>query len=956
MTSATAMPPSGGSDWPYDGARWWKFDFHTHTPASQDYGKGPDQASERSVEPRDWLLGFMRAGIDCVAVTDHNSGEWIDPLKAALAELEADPCTGYRPLRVFPGVEITANDGTHVLAIMDPSKSSADIDNLIGSVGFRGLRGASDTTSDHSVIQVVEAIDKAGAIAIPAHADRERGLWHLSGNTLETLLRSDRLYAVEIAETADKPSRYAELKVRWAEVLGSDSHHQYSASPSNTIGNRFTWVKMARPSLEGLRLALLDGNDYSIKRCEPGGSFNPPETPKYHLQELRILDARFMGRGEPATILLSPWLNAIVGGRGTGKSTLIHALRIVSRRTSEISGLDERSLTRRTFERFNRVPTHRYDDGGLNDCTDLSLIAVRDGVRHRIRWNRKAHTAHDGADRAPTVEVMTPGGWEASEVQEVTPERFPLRLFSQGQMSELADGDQQALLRIIDEAAGIAAHHSGFENARSAFMQTRARIRGLDEQLKRRADAQIGIDDTERKLRSFEDSGHAEVLKAHRIGSRQRQEVDRHFEVAHSALKLIENTADKLQPEDLDRRPFESGAFEDQVAIDAVASVAEALGTAAHSLKRAADELRARVESVRSSLGQSDWQAAVDHAVAAHQELIQALSAEGIGDPGEYGRLVQARSRIEGELVAFESMEQERSRLIAQSERELAELFESRCAVTEARRTFLSQVLEGNEFVRMELLAFGDSGSLRTAERSLRGAIEDEDHFESDILRIDGNKNGGILPNLLEGLPAEPAERRDVFKERIDRLREQFTEACQRQGRFGGHFNKFLRRRYQAGPEFLDRLLTWFPEDVLRVEYSRDGSGSEFAPIAQASAGQRAAAMLAFLLAHGDEPLVLDQPEDDLDNHLIYDLVVRQIRENKLRRQIITATHNPNIVVNGDAEMVHALGFLGGQCRVMWSGSLQDLEIRNEVCRVMEGGREALERRYRRIASSLSDV
>ena len=52
-------------------------------------------------------------------------------------------------------------------------------------------------------------------------------------------------------------------------------------------------------------------------------------------------------------------------------------------------------------------------------------------------------------------------------------------------------------------------------------------------------------------------------------------------------------------------------------------------------------------------------------------------------------------------------------------------------------------------------------------------------------------------------------------------------------------------------------------------------------------AGQRSAAMLAFLLAHGEEPLVLDQPEDDLDNHLIYDLVVRQIRENKLQ----TAAH-----------------------------------------------------------------
>jgi len=94
---------------------------------------------------------------------------------------------------------------------------------------------------------------------------------------------------------------------------------------------------------------------------------------------------------------------------------------------------------------------------------------------------------------------------------------------------------------------------------------------------------------------------------------------------------------------------------------------------------------------------------------------------------------------------------------------------------------------------------------------------------------------------------------------------------------------------------------------------------------------------------------VLDQPEDDLDNHLIYDLVVRQIRENKMHRQLIVVTHNPNIVVNGDAEMLHALDFRNGQCLVVERGSLQQPAMRDEVCRVMEGGREAFERRYMRL-------
>ncbi len=106
--------------------------------------------------------------------------------------------------------------------------------------------------------------------------------------------------------------------------------------------------------------------------------------------------------------------------------------------------------------------------------------------------------------------------------------------------------------------------------------------------------------------------------------------------------------------------------------------------------------------------------------------------------------------------------------------------------------------------------------------------------------------------------------------------------------------------------------------------------------------------MLAFLLAHGGEPLVLDQPEDDLDNHLIYGLVVQQIRSNKQRRQLIIVTHNPNIVVNGDAELIHVLDF-NHQCHVKQTGSLQEQDMRQEVCQVMEGGSEAFERRYQRL-------
>ena len=188
----------------------------------------------------------------------------------------------------------------------------------------------------------------------------------------------------------------------------------------------------------------------------------------------------------------------------------------------------------------------------------------------------------------------------------------------------------------------------------------------------------------------------------------------------------------------------------------------------------------------------------------------------------------------------------------------------------------------------------------------------------------------------------------EAYENSIETLKKRLVEAAVGKDEFGARFNSFLKAEADKRPEFIDHILCWFPEDGLQVEYSRKGDGRDFQSIGQASAGQRAAAMLAFLLAHGNEPLVLDQPEDDLDNHLIYGLVVQQIRSNKLRRQLIIVTHNPNIVVNGDAELIHVLDF-NHQCHVKQTGSLQDQAMRREVCQVMEGGEEAFERRYQRL-------
>lgn len=185
--------------WPFAGARWWKFDFHSHTPHSTDYGRGDETLKKRS--PREWLLDYMNKGIDCVAITDHNGGAWVDELKREYAAMQAGRPSGFRELVLFPGVEITVNGSIHLLAILDTEKKTSDIDTLLGQCGYGGgVKGESRSSTGKAFGEVTQQIVAFDGIAIPAHADQGAGLFlqMADGNSLPGILKSPFIYSMEI--------------------------------------------------------------------------------------------------------------------------------------------------------------------------------------------------------------------------------------------------------------------------------------------------------------------------------------------------------------------------------------------------------------------------------------------------------------------------------------------------------------------------------------------------------------------------------------------------------------------------------------------------------------------------------------------------------------------------------------------------------------------------------------
>jgi ABC-type cobalamin/Fe3+-siderophores transport system ATPase subunit len=143
----------------------------------------------------------------------------------------------------------------------------------------------------------------------------------------------------------------------------------------------------------------------------------------------------------------------------------------------------------------------------------------------------------------------------------------------------------------------------------------------------------------------------------------------------------------------------------------------------------------------------------------------------------------------------------------------------------------------------------------------------------------------------------------------------------------------------------LEEMAVGHAVEVL-LNISTDG-GNELKKMSELSKGQRATALLLLLLGASSAPLVIDQPEDDLDNRFIYDGVVQRLRKLKGVRQVIASTHNANVPVLGDAELIVALEGDGqrGKAARNGIGSLDDAPIRSLAENLLEGGPAAFNAR-----------
>ena len=315
---------------------------------------------------------------------------------------------------------------------------------------------------------------------------------------------------------------------------------------------------------------------------------------------------------------------------------------------------------------------------------------------------------------------------------------------------------------------------------------------------------------------------------------------------------------------------------------------------------------------------------------------------------------------------------------------------EVEAAYQKALRELQQSAVDGEEFIRLQreiegLRPLRERGNLLTRlerehsarRRTLLAEWEDVKAEESRLLNRAARSVGQKLQNRVQVAVATAGNRQPLSVllreevggrlseaiESLERVQDfslpEFVASCREGG--GAVQKKYgvppsqAQRLAEASAESLMRIeeLELPPTTVIRLNTAPPGAPPIWQELDDLSTGQKATAVLLMLLLESDAPLIVDQPEDDLDNRFITEGIVPKMREEKRRRQFIFSTHNANIPVLGDAELIVGLTPSGegesdsgrAVIRQEHAGSIDSPGVRSLVEDILEGGKDAFETR-----------
>ena len=892
------------------GARWFKADLHVHTvddlpggaKLPPDVGGAPDSEPTIAGYARRFLQKAVARHVRVIGLSPHSPrlGAGMSAAWQIVEEWNRGVDDDGTPFRdkiyaVFPGFEPSLNSGKsglHLIFLFDPEIGR---DNYLKI--FDLVMGGVTPWSDNQL-----------RMSSRSAAEAFHDLRSFHGRDCP----SDSAYLVLAPHIDDDKGLLGAQK---AQVLQLFQHHEVAGLelgdgklPRDAVRRR-PWLE---PGMAEHHQAFFHGSDaYSVDEIGERYTWFKLASPRIEAlrQAFIASDSRMRlayERDETGALVEIPALDVTVKKRPWLKS-----ITVKGPASFFGSGAEDRGM------RFDLSPDLTCVIGGsmtgkstlldgLRVYTEAALpqdATIRKQIEARGRERFLAGSPEVRLEcpaRDPTASLRDqwPAAFHAqNELQRLAqdPEAIEdiLVRLTESEQDEIRDRKRRvvALDRELAQAAGLLEKHDAdLADAEQAFERCQKAVLELD------AFAEAGIDILHRASRDF-----------------------REWQDAHGASKEI--------LEDVRRLTRAAESFEVPGIDDTVANVLRAIGIQEtdEDFQRRWRQLRTILQSVSKELAQaSAVTRSIVGALEGHERTARIEVERKLADQGVDG------SRIR----EFQTLSSQASLLASYD----ATLQQIRDRLKAGERSFKAMIGDREQLVKQQRAAF--DRLIETVRVELRGRVAARRIEEGDRRPLNRFVRGLNQRGVTRWWNDLLDEKRPSPTRLLSALNTNRLGAVGMSPAVQATFREALsqsKQRELASIRCPDRYVL-----ELRME---DGN---LRPLNSLSGGQRVSVLLSLLLeTRDDRPLVIDQPEDELDNRFLSDTVLPALKRLKGRRQIIVATHNANIVVNGDADQVIQLEATADRGRVAHSGAIEDPAVRDAIVRTVDGGGDAF--RLRRL-------
>lgn len=789
-----------------------------------------------------------------------------------------------RGIVALPGFEANSSEGIHILVLFEAGTPFATVNAAIGKCGADP--GCDNGTTGEPYAKIMEQMTAAGALSIPAHVNAPPAglLTTRSGQPLATMILHEDLHAIGISPNA-KPSKNQEAVVNGSGIF-KRAHPLAVIHADDVMGPR----QLRQPGASTwfkVSSCSLDSLKLAVRTPETRVSLDDPQSkPQPRIKSVSWVGGYFDG----VTVPISSDLTALIGGRGAGKSTVIESIRYA---------LDIQPISAQMVRDHKAIVDQVLNMGTIvrveveSVAPTLQSYTIQREVPHPpvVLDSASIRTSLAPADVIGAVEV-----------------------FGQHELAELS-GDSDSIAKLIRRFNGSVGEDPALEDIRKRLRENREELRKAEESKVKLEEELAQADRLEEQLDRYKDTDVPGKLSGHERIARDQAV----FKEGTSRIAAARTSLDQYRKSSsLTNLDAVIDNIEGAPQMERLSRVKTALETLRRVLEELGEQAAAAIDTARAEIqaAQADWEAATSVEKESYGEVLRSLAEEGL-DPGKYiaatknllsikaaePRLDANTKMIKGLLEARSGMLDElRAHETAATER-LHEAIRSANSATGGVVVVIPTPIKDRSYVFDVIKSY-----IRGQRYQIEAAIDSSDF--TPLALAEAIRNG-------------------------DKALEKF-------GIKGAQAKHMLEAGEELARELEELTLSLGVEVQLMIDRLQG-----LRSLDQLSKGQRATALLLLLLSASDAPLIIDQPEDDLDNNFIYKGIVRHLRELKGKRQIIASTHNANVPVLGDAELIVALESDGSRGRTTEGGvgSLDDRTVRTLVEDILEGGPAAFDAR-----------